>query len=143
MKQLLQTVAVTTLLLGAALPAHAQVSFDFHIGTPPPPPRAYAVPVQPGPDYAWVEGYWYPVNGRYVWHNGYWTREPYAGAYWVAPYWEGGTYYAGHWEGRRGNVFHNHGWDRSERRDFRREPQRERGHEEHGREGGHEEHERR
>ena len=23
----------------------------------------------PGPDFVWIDGYWYPVNGRYVWHE--------------------------------------------------------------------------
>jgi len=97
--------------------AQAQISFDVHLGTPPPAPRAYRVPAQPGPDYVWVEGYWYPVNGRYEWHNGYWTRPPYDGAYWVAPYYENGEYYSGHWEGDRGEVHHSHEWDRSRDRD--------------------------
>ena len=90
MKRTFLAASVSALLLGFAPAAHAQVSFDIHLGTPPPAPRAYRVPPQPGPDYAWVEGYWYPVNGQYQWHNGYWTRPPYADAYWVAPYYEGG-----------------------------------------------------
>ena len=111
-----------TLLLFAGT-AHAQISFNVHIGTPPPPPQAYAVPVQPGPDYTWVEGYWYPSGGHYLWHNGYWTHPPYAGAYWVAPYYNHGQYYAGRWEGSRGNVYHNHSWDKSPHRDEHHEPQ--------------------
>jgi hypothetical protein len=104
--------------------ASAQVSFDVHIGNSPPPPRAYVVPAQPGPDYIWVEGYWYPQNGHYLWHNGYWTRPPYSGAYWVAPYYEGGRWTAGRWEGSRGVVMHDHRWDRDHQRDERREPHR-------------------
>jgi hypothetical protein len=119
MKTLLPTLIASGLLLVSA-PAHAQVSFDLRFGTPPPPPRVYRVPVRPAPDYVWVEGYWYPLRGHYVWHNGYWTRPPYEGAYWVAPYYERGHYYAGRWEGRRGDVFHDHRWDRDRRRDERR-----------------------
>ena len=104
--------------------ASAQISFDVHIGNGPPPPRAYVVPAQPGPDYTWVEGYWYPQNGHYLWHNGYWTRPPYAGAYWVAPYYGNGRWTAGRWEGNRGVVMHDHRWDRDHRRDERREPHR-------------------
>jgi hypothetical protein len=107
------------LLLALAPAAHAQVSFDVHIGTPPPPPVAYRVPPQPGPDYVWVEGYQYPVNGHYRWHDGYWTRPPYEGAYWVAPYYQGGQYYTGHWEGPRGEVHHDHSWDQNGQRDER------------------------
>jgi hypothetical protein len=77
------------------------------------------VPPQPGPDYEWVEGYWYPVNNQYRWHDGYWTRPPYADAYWVAPYYQRGEYYTGHWEGSRGDVHHDHGWDQNGQRDER------------------------
>jgi hypothetical protein len=100
MRKLLQTLAVSTLLLVPAATAQAQVSFGIRIGEPP-PPRAYRVPPQPGPGYVWIEGYQYPKNNRYVWRNGYWARPPYAGAYWVAPYHANGQYFAGRWEGRR------------------------------------------
>jgi hypothetical protein len=70
----------------------------------------------------WVEGYQYPQGSHYVWHNGYWTRPPYEGAYWVAPYHIGGQYYTGRWEGSRGNVTHDHRWDRGRQRDERRQP---------------------
>jgi hypothetical protein len=121
MSKLLKTLAVSAFLLASASAAHAQISFDVRIGEPP-PPRVYRVPARPGPDYIWVEGYWYPQGSRYQWHDGYWTRPPYEGAYWVSPYHVGGQYYAGHWEGSRGNVEHDHRWDRSKQRDERREP---------------------
>jgi hypothetical protein len=124
MRKLTRVLAAAAFVLVSASAAHAQISFDVRIGTPPPPPRVYRVPVQPGPDYIWVEGYWYPAGQRYVWHNGYWTHPPYAGAYWVAPYYREGRYYAGRWEGRRGDVFHDHRWDHSRRRDERHEPHR-------------------
>ena len=111
--------AISAALLAWAPTAQAQISFDFHIGTPPPPPRGYRVPPQPGPDYVWIEGYQYPENGHYVWHNGYWTRPPYEGAYWVAPYYDRGQYFTGHWEGPRGDVHHDHRWDDSRQRDER------------------------
>jgi hypothetical protein len=122
MRKLLQTFAISTLLLAPAATAQAQINFGIRIGEPPPP--AYRVPPQPGPDYIWVEGYQYPQGGRYVWHNGYWTRPPYADAYWVAPYHVGGQYFPGRWEGSRGNVAHDHRWDRSQQRDERRDPRR-------------------
>jgi hypothetical protein len=111
------TLALAVLLLAPAATAHAQITFDVHIGHPPPPPVAYRVPPQPGPDYVWVEGYQYPVGGHYKWHDGYWTRPPYAGAYWVAPYHSKSEYYAGHWEGSHGNVNHDHKWDHDHNRD--------------------------
>jgi hypothetical protein len=141
MTKLMRTVAISALLLWPASAAHAQVSFGIRIGEPP-APRAYRVPPQPGPDYTWVEGYWYPQGGRYIWHDGYWTHPPYEGAYWVAPYNVGGQYFAGRWEGRRGNVFHNHGWDRTNQRDERRAP-RQNGHDNDRRDDDHRDNDRR
>lgn len=123
MRKLLRTVAIAAVLLAPGFTASAQVSFGIRVGQPPPPPRAYRVPRQPGPDYEWVEGYWYPQNGRWAWHNGYWTRPPYDGAYWAAPYYDHGEYFEGRWEGQRGPVNHNHEWDRSRERDAGREHQ--------------------
>jgi hypothetical protein len=111
------------MLLGPTSAAHAQISFGIRIG-PPPPPRVYRVPAEPGPNYVWVEGYWYPQGSHYRWHDGYWTRPPYEGAYWVDPYYYGGQYFAGRWEGGRGNIVHDHRWDRDRRRDERRGPSR-------------------
>jgi hypothetical protein len=142
MSRMLQAVSISALLLTFAPAAHAQISFDVRMGEPPPPPRSYRVPPQPGPDYEWVEGYWYPAaNGQYRWHNGYWTHAPYPDAYWVAPYYQGHQYYPGHWEGARGDVHHDHGWDQSRQRDenWRYQdgrPQDTRGFDERGRQGG-------
>ena len=115
MRKFFETVAVSALLLGSASAASAQVSVGIHVG-PPPGPRAYRVPPQPGPGYVWVEGYQYPQGSHYKWHDGYWTRPPYEGAYWAAPYHSGGQYYSGRWQGGH-NVSHKHGWDTSDQRD--------------------------
>jgi hypothetical protein len=126
MKNLLKLSAVLGFLFFAT-PAHAQSnwSFGFSIGTPPPAPRAYRVAPRPGPDFEWVEGYWYPQGRRWVWHDGYWTRPPYAGAYWVQPYWEGGRFFEGYWGTPRGDFRHNHRWDRDhDRRDGDRDRRR-------------------
>ena len=80
------------------------------------------------PLHVWVEGYQYPLGGRYRWHDGYWTRPPYAGAYWVAPYYRGGRYYAGRWEGDRGHIGHDHHWDRDKERDEHRDHHKDRDH---------------
>ncbi len=95
----------------------AGISVGIAIG-PPPPARVVAVPASPGPDYTWVGGYWYPVDGHYRWHNGYWTRPPYAGAHWVAPMHDGARFHDGYWEGDHGRIEHNHAWDREHDRDF-------------------------
>jgi hypothetical protein len=123
MKTIIRTIVISAVLLVSASAANAQVSFGIRIG-PPPAPRVYRVPPQPGPDYIWVEGYWYPQGSRYAWHDGYWTRPPYEGADWVAPYHEGGRYFAGRGEGSRGYIMHDHRWDRSRQRDERREHRR-------------------
>lgn len=98
------------LLLTAGL-SLAQVAIGITIGAPPPPRVLRVRPVSPGPDFYWVDGYWYPVGNHYKWHGGYWTRAPYAGARWVVPRYEGGRYFAGYWEGEHGRVEHDHRWD--------------------------------
>ena len=117
MRNFLQTLAISALLL-APTSAQAQISFGIRIGEPP-APRAYRVPRQPGPEYVWVEGYWYPQGRHYRWHDGYWTRPPYEGAYWVEPYHVNGQYYVGRWEGQRAPIVHDHRWDRGRDRDDR------------------------
>jgi len=104
MRKTLLFVALSSLfVIASSQRGIAQVSFGVRIG-PPPEPRAYAVPVQPGPGYEWVEGHWVPQgnHSHYRWHNGTWRRPPYAGAYWVAPYYWEGHYYHGYWDGDHG-----------------------------------------
>jgi hypothetical protein len=106
------------MVFGLGSVAGAQIS--VRIG---PPPQARAMRVQPrspGAGYVWVDGYYYPVSGRYQWHNGYWTRPPYAGATWVAPRHEGQEFFTGYWNGDRARIDHNHRSDRSRVRDYRR-----------------------
>ncbi len=119
----MRQLAATALLLfvmsvGFGSEANAQVTFNIRIGPPPAPRVVHVVPTRPGPDYVWVQGYWYPVNNRYAWHDGYWTRAPYQGAHWVQPHYEGQHYYYGHWDGEHGRVEHDHGWDKKKERDY-------------------------
>ena len=118
MRHLLKLAAIAGLLFVAS-PAQAQVSFGLEFGRPP-APRAYRVTPRPGPEFVWVEGYWYPQGREYRWHDGYWTRPPYEGAYWNEPYYVGGRYVAGFWDTPRGRFEHDHRWDRGRERDFRR-----------------------
>src|SRR5207244_8364248 len=122
MKNLLKVSALLGLLLFASsAQAQSNWSFGFSIGTPPPAPRYYRVAPRPGPDYEWIEGYWYPAGGRWAWHDGYWSRPPYQDSYWVQPYWEGGRFFEGYWTTPRGDFRHDHRWDRdNERRDWNR-----------------------
>jgi len=128
MRNLLKTAALSAFLL-AAVSTKAQVSIGIQIGAPPAPRTVVVMPEQPAPDYVWVGGYWYPDAGHYRWHEGYWSRPPYAGAYWIAPRHEDGRYYAGYWDGPRGHFDHDHKWDRD--RKFRDEA-RFKEHEDHG-----------
>ena len=106
-------------LLGAQLMT-AQVSLGIQIG-PPPAPRVYrAHPRSPGPDYVWIDGYWYADGRRWRWHDGYWTRPPYGGAQWIGPRYEGNRFFAGYWQGGRGRFDHDHRWDRDKRERDRR-----------------------
>jgi len=120
MRKLIQVLALVAAFLAPAAVAQAQFSVGIRIGEPP-AERAYRVPRRPGPDYLWIEGYQYPNGRGYKWHNGYWTRPPYDGAYWVAPYYSRGMYFVGEWRGDRGNITHNHRWDRNRQRDERRD----------------------
>jgi hypothetical protein len=106
------------MLLLAVSSSFAQVSIGVRIGPPPPPRVVRSHPRAPGPDYFWVEGYWYPVRNRYRWHDGYWTRPPYAGARWIGPRYEGNQFFEGYWDSDRGRFNHDHRWDRDRNRDF-------------------------
>jgi YXWGXW repeat-containing protein len=120
------------LLLAGGFVFAADFSVGVRIG-PPPPPRVVAVrPPAPGPDWLWVDGYWYPAGNRYLWHEGYWSRAPYPGARWVIPRYDGERFYEGYWEGDRGRFRHDHRWDRDRDRDYDRERhERDRDHDRH------------
>jgi hypothetical protein len=109
------------LMLFAAGSVFAQISIGVMIGPPPPPRVVWVQPACPGPEYIWVQGYWYPAGNHYRWHDAYWSRPPYAGAYWVAPHHDGERFFEGYWEGERGQRKHEHRWDRDRERDYHRE----------------------
>lgn len=107
-------------LVSSAFTLSAQIGIGIRIG-PPPPPRVVVVrPRAPGPGYVWVDGYQYPVNGRYRWHAGYWSRPPYEGARWIGPHHDGQQFFNGYWEGDHGRREHDHHSDRGHDRDYRR-----------------------
>jgi len=111
---------VCLLLVAGAL--SAQISIGVRIGAPPAPRVVRIQPRSPGSGYIWLGGYWYPQGNKYKWHDGYWTRPPYEGARWVEPHHDGHEYFAGRWEGEKGNVNHDHKWDRGRdhNRDYNR-----------------------
>jgi hypothetical protein len=118
------------LLTGQATFA-AQISIGIRIGPPPPPRVVRVVPVRPAAEFVWVESYWYPVGRHWRWHEGYWTRAPYAGARWLAPRYEGGVFYQGYWEGGGVRVEHDHHWDKHRERDFREHEKHDHDHDRH------------
>ena len=82
---------------------------------PPPPVRAEAVVVAPGPGYVWIPGHWnVAVGGAYVWESGRWELVPRGRRAWVPGRWRHDRYgyywVAGHWRsacesgGRRGGT---------------------------------------
>jgi len=108
---------MAAILLAGSATTRAQVSIGISIGAPPPPRVVRVVPRSPGDGFVWIDGYWYPVGHHYKWHEGYWTRPPYAGARWIGPRHDGGEYYAGYWDGDHGRFDHDHHWDRGQDRD--------------------------
>ena len=117
MKNFLTTILFAGMLLAGGSVFGAQISLGIRIGPPPAPRVVRVLPPKPGPEFMWVEGYWYPEGTRYKWHAGYWTRPPYAGARWIAPHHDGQQFYAGYWDGDRGHVDHDHKWDHDHGRD--------------------------
>src|SRR5262249_19392438 len=92
------------LLAGTFLKVQPEIAgqLSIRIGPPPAPRVIHTVPPQPGPDYQWIEGYWYADAHHWRWHDGYWTRAPYDGANWNAPRYDDGHFYAGYWDGDHG-----------------------------------------
>ncbi|HLY59345.1 MAG TPA: YXWGXW repeat-containing protein [Terriglobia bacterium] len=131
MRNLIRTTVFAVLVLAGGAAFAGQVSIGVRIGAPPAPRVIRVRPASPGPDFVWIDGYWYPVGRHYRWHEGYWTRPPYAGYRWVAPRHDGEQYFAGYWDGDRGRVEHDHHWDRRRERDYGRDHDRDRDHDHH------------
>ena len=111
------------MLLAGMSSLFGQVSLGIRIGPPPAPRMVRIRPASPGAGYSYVDGYWYPSHGRYVWHAGYWTRPPYEGASWASPRYEGNSYIQGSWNGAGHQPMrHDHGWDKNRNnRDYNRD----------------------
>ena len=108
MKSLITTALLASILLAGGSVFAAQVSIGIRIGPPPRPRVIHLIPRRPGPEYVWIDGYWYVVKRRYQWHEGYWTRPPYTRARWEGPRYEGEMYFEGYWDGDRGRIEHKH-----------------------------------
>src|SRR5579859_786078 len=94
---------LTCVLMALGYLYGADISIGIRIGPPPRPSIVAVRPASPGPDWVWVDGYWYP------------------GARWVGPHHDGERFFEGYWEGDRGHYRHDHRWDRDRDRDFDRE----------------------
>jgi len=126
MRALIRTALFASLLLAGGPAFAVQVSIGIRIGPPPQPRVVRVLPPRPGPEFVWIDGYWYPVGRHYRWHEGYWTRPPYPGARWVVPHHDGERFFEGYWEGDRGRFEHDHRWDRDRERDSDRDRDRDR-----------------
>lgn len=131
MRRWIRTTLLAALLLACASSVAGAQVIGIRIGAPPPPRVVRVQPPRPGPEYAWVDGYWYPSGRRYQWHQGYWTRPPYGGARWVAPHHDGERFFNGYWDGDRGRFDHDHRWDRAHDRDHDRFRDHDRDHDRH------------
>jgi hypothetical protein len=70
-------------------------------------PPAYAVvPPAPGPDYFWVGGSWFNLNGHRSWRNGRWDYRPRSRG---ASYRNNFRYERGHDRGHGDRDRHDHG----------------------------------
>jgi hypothetical protein len=67
----------------------------------PPAVQTEVVLARPGPEYAWVPGYWTWRDSRYEWMAGHWEIPPRSSAVWVPPHWDqesgGYRFYEGYW----------------------------------------------
>jgi len=74
---------------------------EYYAPGPPPEERVEAVGIAPGPDYVWINGYWWWENNNWAWREGRWAVRPHEGAMWERHTWErrGDRYYyrEGHW----------------------------------------------
>lgn len=126
LKKFLGTVVLASMMFGGVSVVSAQISIGVQIGQPPPVRVVRVRPRQPGPEFVWIDGYWYASGRKWKWHDGYWTRVPYEGARWVGPRYEGGKFFEGYWEGGGRQVPHDHRWDRDRDRDYGRDHDRDR-----------------
>ena len=111
-----KTLSLVAALLSVSLAAPAFSQVGVYIGTPPPPLRYEVPPPAPGPDFAWVDGFWNWGGNRYVWVPGRWDRRPYPGAYWSHPHYDhydrGWQAHEGHWDREDHRDEHDRGHDR-------------------------------
>lgn len=97
MKTIMKLSAIVMVILAFASCGPSYVAVSSRPATP-----YYVRPVQPYPNYVWIDGDWYWRGGRYSYRQGYWT----------APR-RGYEYHPGYWN-QHGNGYnwHRGGWRR-------------------------------
>jgi hypothetical protein len=104
------------LVVATALTIPAVAQIQIYIGSAPPPLSYEERGPEPGPGYAWIDGYWAPNGRHYRWVAGRWDRPPYEGGYWNHPHYDhqrqGWQLHEGHWDHEDHDQGHrNHGED--------------------------------
>jgi hypothetical protein len=99
----IRTFLMAFALLGASIPAFAQISVGVSVSFGPPAIPVYDQPVCPGDGYIWTPGYWAwdSDDGDYYWVPGTWVEPPQVGLFWTPGYWawnDGAfVFYDGYW----------------------------------------------
>jgi hypothetical protein len=84
-----RTLLMAVILSGLSLPGCvAGPGYSYYAPVAPPPVRAEAVGVAPGPGCVWINGYWGFEGNRHVWIAGRWDRPRRGRNAWVAGRWE-------------------------------------------------------
>ena len=78
--------ALAALAACAPLPGRMSVGLVY-VDQAPPPRRVEVVPVHPGPEFVWIDGYWGWTDRAYAWVPGRWARPPRLRAHWVPGHW--------------------------------------------------------
>ncbi len=90
-------VAAGLLVLAACLPPSRIGVGVVYVEEAPPPARVEVIPVRPGVEYVWIEGYW-SWNNAYVWVPGRWDHPPRRNLHWVPGRWRGNKHKGWYWE---------------------------------------------
>ena len=80
----LATVAMLAIVVGCVAGASSTQPRGHVVGGPPPAPLNENRPPPPGPQAAWVAGYWHWNGATYTWIPGHWESAP-PGMAWYGP----------------------------------------------------------
>ena len=97
MKKIIQVIALLSLSFMLSRCEPSSVTVGARLDAP-----YYERPVQPYPDYVWIDGDWYWQNGHYVYRNGYWAA-PRRNTHWQTGIW---IQHGSGWRWQRGRWRH-------------------------------------